>query len=79
MNFIKVEAHGKTFKLPTSHPHLLQLRIDPLDWHRFNQLPDDNPAVRIIGHDAPDGGLIPVRVACASDEVTTGWKTAGVE
>ncbi len=69
MKYIEVEAHGKTFRLPTSHPHLLELRIDPVDWYRFSQLSDDNPAVRILHHDDPDGGLMTIRVACASEAV----------
>jgi len=69
MKYIEVETHGRTFKLPASHPHLLELQIDPVDWYRLNDMADDNPGVRIIGHDDPDGGLMTIRVACASEAV----------
>jgi hypothetical protein len=69
MKYIEVEARGITLKLPASHPYLLELQIDPVDWHRFSQLSDDNSAVRIIGHDEADDGLMTVRVACASEAV----------
>jgi hypothetical protein len=69
MKYIEIEAHGKSYRLPASHPHLLELQIDPAEWFRFNQLADDNPGVRIVGHDVPDGGLMTVRVACASEAV----------
>jgi hypothetical protein len=69
MKYIEIETHGKMLKLPASHPHFLELRIDPVDWFHLTQLAEDNPGVRIVGHDDPDGGLMTVRVACASEAV----------
>jgi hypothetical protein len=57
------------FRLPISHPILAEVIIDPADWYRFQNLNEDTPATRIVGHeDALDGVMI-VYVACASDEV----------
>ena len=36
------------WRLKPAHPHFLELRIDPADWHRLTQLADDNPAFRIV-------------------------------
>lgn len=58
----------RRFRLPPSHPVLATLAIDPVDWHRFQQLDDDNPATRILSHDDPLDGQLIVRVACASEE-----------
>jgi hypothetical protein len=56
------------FQLPSSHPVLAELIIDPMDWFQFERLDDDNPATRILGHHILDGRLS-VFVACSSDEV----------
>jgi hypothetical protein len=40
-----------------------------LDWHQFSSLADTNPGIRIIGHSAPQDGLLTVRIACASEKV----------
>lgn len=69
MKYIEIELDGKTFRLPASHPHLLELQIDPGDWHRFNQFAEDDPTFRIIGHDDPENGLMTVRIACGSPKV----------
>ena len=37
------------FRLPSSHPVLATISIDPVDWCRFQQLNEDNPETRIIG------------------------------
>lgn len=63
--------------LPPSHPHLATLTIDPVHWHDLEQFDDDSPAIRILGHDAPQDGLMRVYVACASRSVRNrledGW------
>jgi hypothetical protein len=56
------------FKLPRSHPHLATVTLDPINWHRFQQLAEDNPGTRVMGHEV-SGGTITVHVACADDEV----------
>jgi hypothetical protein len=56
------------FQLPSSHPVLAQVDIEPADWHDFHRLDADNPATHIVGHDILDGRMT-VFVACASDEV----------
>lgn len=65
------------FRLPTSHPVLATLSINPEDWFHLQRLDAANPGTDIIGHDAPQGGLMTVYVACASDEVRNrlrdGW------
>ena len=65
------------FRLPPSHPHLATITIDPVDWCRFQQLNDDNPATRIMTHDDPVDGMMTVFVACAStsvrDRLLDGW------
>ncbi len=55
--------------LPPSHPVPVEIVIDPMDWHRFEQLAEDTPAVRIIGHDDPQDGLMTVYVGCADHDV----------
>jgi len=58
------------FQLPSTHPILATLRIDPADWHRLQELNADNPATRLLGHDEPhDERRLTVYVACASREV----------
>jgi hypothetical protein len=65
------------FQLPASHPHLAMITIDPADWHRFQQLGEDNPAVLILGHNDPADGHMIVYTACASQEtlrrLEDGW------
>jgi hypothetical protein len=65
------------FVLPASHPHLAEFTIDPVDWCKFQRLHDDNPAVRILGHDEPRDEQMTVYVACASRETRNrledGW------
>ena len=56
------------FKDPPSHPILAEVTIDPVDWFRFQQLDEDNPATRILGHDI-SGARMTVYVACVSEEV----------
>jgi hypothetical protein len=69
MKYIEIESGGKSYRLPASYPHLLELTIDPADWHRLNQQAYDNPAFRILSHDVPADGWMTVRVACASEAV----------
>jgi hypothetical protein len=57
------------FRLPASHPFLIEISIDPADWFDFERLFADEPATRILGHDAPREGRMIVHAACASDEV----------
>jgi hypothetical protein len=57
------------FLLPTSHPVLAEINIDPADWYDFQRLDADNPATHIVGHDTPSDGMMTVFIACASDEV----------
>jgi hypothetical protein len=54
------------FRLPPSHPILAKVIINPVDWFRIECLDDDNPAICILGHDAPQNGKKAVYVACAS-------------
>jgi hypothetical protein len=65
------------FRLPPSHPILLRLPIDPVAWDHLQRLSEDNPAVRILGHDEPRDEQMTVYVACASretrDRLEDGW------
>ena len=61
-------APSDRFRLPASHPVLAQVTIDPLDWYRFQQLDEDNPATRILGHEMT-GATLTIYLACISDEV----------
>jgi hypothetical protein len=71
------DSAGKSLRLPESHPILLELSIDPVDWHRLNRLLDDDPGTRILGHHEPAGGLMTVQIACASvavrDALSDAW------
>jgi hypothetical protein len=43
---------------------LPQISLDPVDWFEFQQAAEDNPAIRILGHDSPcDGRLNVYRAA----------------
>jgi hypothetical protein len=65
------------FRLPTSHPYLAEIAIDPMDWFRFEQMVGDTPATRIVGHDDPCDGWLTAYVACASEKtrrrLEDGW------
>jgi hypothetical protein len=61
-------ARANRFRLPSSHPILAQITIDPADWPRLQQLYSDNPATRILGHDDPENGVLTVYISCASLE-----------
>lgn len=67
---------GKRLSLPSSHPILLELDIDPVDWQRFNRLMEDDPGTRIMGYDEPANGLMTVQIACASAAVRDGLSDA---
>lgn len=60
---------SRRFRLPTSHPILTAINIDPANWYRFQNLNEDTPATKIVGYDEPQDGLMTIHVACASDEV----------
>lgn len=70
-------APGDRFRLPPSHPIMLQLAIDPSDWCRFQRLDADNPATVILGHDDPQNGRLTVYIACANERarqcLEDGW------
>ena len=57
------------FQLPSTHPNLATLSIDPADWYRLQELNADNPATRLLGYDEPHDERLTVYVACASREV----------
>lgn len=60
---------SKRFRLPTSHPILTQIEIDPADWYRFERLAENTPEIRIITHDDPVNGWMTVYVGCIDHEV----------
>jgi hypothetical protein len=62
-------AVGNRFRLPSSHPILAEISIDPVDWCDLQRLDADNAATQIVGQDASNNGRMIVFVACASDEV----------
>ena len=65
------------FQLPSSHPYLAELVIDPVNWGDLQRLDTDDLTIRIVGYDSPCHGWMRVFVACASDEVRNrledGW------
>jgi hypothetical protein len=71
------EITPSPFQLPASHPVFAEIAIDPSVWHGFQRLFADDPATRILGHDAPQNGKMVVYVACASREtrqrLEDGW------
>ena len=64
-------------RLPRGYPVLAEIRIDPVDWFRFEQMVGDTPVTKIIGHDPCNERLL-VRVACVSasvrDRLRDGWE-----
>jgi hypothetical protein len=69
MKYIEIDTVDANHTTSSTYPYHLELHIDPVEWHRFVQLNEDQPGVRIIGHDDPHDGLITVRLACASKSV----------
>jgi hypothetical protein len=69
MKYSEIDTTDANRTTSSDYPYNLELRIDPLEWHRFVQLSEDSPGVRIVGHDDPRDGLITVRLACASKSV----------
>jgi len=65
-------------RLPRGYPVLAEIRIDPVDWFRFEQMVGDTPVTYVIGHESPCDARMTVYVACASDEVRDrlrdGWE-----
>jgi len=57
------------FRLPSSHPILAEITIDPADWYRLQQLCTEDPTTRILGRDDPEDGKMVAYVACLSDAV----------
>jgi hypothetical protein len=69
MRFHEFTSEADNWQHRSAYPYLAEIHIDPLDWHHFSSLAEVNPGVRIIGHSAPQNGLLTVGVACASEEV----------
>jgi hypothetical protein len=65
------------FQLPSSHPYLAKIVIDPVNWHDLQRLDADDLTIRILSHDTPCDGQMTVYVACASfavrDRLEDGW------
>jgi hypothetical protein len=65
------------FQLSPSHPHMVEVVIDPVNWSDLQRMADDNMAIRILGHDTPCDGRMTVYVACSSaavrDRLEDGW------
>lgn len=56
-------------KLPTTHPYIATLTIDPADLSRFEQMAEDRPELRIRNTDCSEPDRWTVHVACASEAV----------
>ena len=63
------DAGAKRFRLPSSHPILAEITIDPVHWHDLQRLDADDLTIHIVGHDEPQNGKMVVYVACASHAV----------
>jgi hypothetical protein len=77
MRYRDIQPTASRFRLPASHPVLAQLDIEPADWHRFEQLSEDNHDTEIVGRDVVPGGRITVYVACVDEDtrqkLDDGW------
>jgi hypothetical protein len=60
------DIEANRFRLPSSHPVLAEITIDPADRDRLQQLCIGNTTTRILGHDAPQAGEMVAYVACVS-------------
>jgi hypothetical protein len=71
------EVSAGRFRLPPSHPVLATLTIDPVDWQKLERMTEDNPVVRLLGHDEPHDEQMVVYLGCAShatrDRLEDGW------
>ena len=62
---------------PKTHPHLIEITIDPADWHRLENLIDEARELRLLNLDdgKPDRWI--VQIGCASEQVSRmvddGW------
>jgi hypothetical protein len=68
---------GDRFQLPSSHPYLAEIVIDPVNWHDLQRLDANDLTIHIVCHDAPRDGQMNVYVGCASaairDRLEDGW------
>jgi hypothetical protein len=67
------------FQLPSTHPILATLSIDPADWHRLQELDTDNPATRLLGYDEPHDERLTVYVPALRAKCADAWKMGGVD
>ena len=62
---------------PANYPHLIELRIDSVDFRRPERFADDSDTFRILGCDKSKPDLWTVHIGCASEAVAErmdeGW------
>ena len=57
---------------PTTHPHVVELNIDPVDFHRLENFAEDGHEFRILHCDHSQPDVWTVHIGCASRAVADG-------
>ena len=63
-------------KIPSTHPYVAEITLDPADYYRFSCLTDDAPELRVLDVDKSQPDIWTVFVACASAETASRLKSA---
>lgn len=59
-----------------SHPYVVSVSIDPVDFYRLSRWIDDGPEVRLLDYDDSEPDCWTVHVGCASREVASRFEDA---
>lgn len=65
--------HGS---VPTTHPHVIEIELDPADYGRICRLTDEAPEVRVLDVDQSHPNVWTMYVACASAETASRLQAA---
>jgi len=62
---------------PNTHPHVVTLHIDPVQYQQLERLSDERPEVRLLHCDSSEPDCWTVRTGCASaaiaERLEDGW------
>jgi hypothetical protein len=60
------------FSPPKTHPYIVSITVDPVDFQRLQRIAENDPELRYLGCDdsKPDNWV--VRIGCASRAVAAG-------
>jgi hypothetical protein len=62
---------------PANYPHVVELHIDPVHFHRLERFADDEETFRILKVDRSEPDVWTVHIGCASEAVSdrmdAGW------